>query len=91
MLDFIFGVLSVIGLMFIGVLIFGMFRIYRIHGRVKYLNDEVGRHFVEFHRRIDQSNDHYNNRFYDIERIIRESNNECIRYVDETLNNIKKD
>lgn len=66
MFNFILGVLSVVALVFIGVLIFGMVKLFKLTTKVEWIEKHNHSDFEHLHRRIDDERKEIDNRISEL-------------------------
>jgi len=90
MFNFILGVLSVVALVFIGVLIFGMVKLFKLNSKVEGLENNFRFDIDHLQRRINDERNEIDNHFHHIDNRISDVYSYTDRRIDKSLD-IKKD
>ena len=85
MFYFTLGVLTVIALVFIGVVILGMIKVSKLQKKIVDIENQIGRDFDNTHRRIDDENRFVIEKIDQIYSEIDKQHQECISYTDKRV------
>ena len=89
-LSFAFGVLSMIGLLFVIAIVIGAVKVIKQGRRIEELQDELRGTHEEINRRFEQSNRDVDTNMLHIERTIQTNYSEAISYTDSRLDKLEQ-
>jgi uncharacterized membrane-anchored protein YhcB (DUF1043 family) len=90
MFNFIFGVLSVVTLILVGVLIVGIVKIFKLTSRVERTEQSFHREIDHIHRRIDEERRTIDNHFQTVANQVTETISYVDKRIDKSLNSLKE-
>jgi uncharacterized membrane-anchored protein YhcB (DUF1043 family) len=90
MFNFIFGVLSVVALILVGVLVVSIVKIFKLTSRVEETNQSLYREVDHIHRRIDDERRTIDNHFQTVANQVTETISYVDKRIDKSLNSLKE-
>ena len=90
MFNFIFGVLSVVALILVGVLIVGIVKIFKLTSRVENVEQSLYREVEHIHRRIDDEKRTIDHHFQTVANQVTETISYVDKRIDKSLNSLKE-